>query len=57
MAKGVKHYFRDGTEHQGGTHKMPDGSLHSGARHTKNSKPVFHFGDLSKTAKARSKKK
>ena len=57
MAKNTKHYFRNGTEHTGGVHKMPDGSLHSGARHTKNSKPVFHFGDLSKTAKARSKKK
>ena len=25
MAKGQKHYFRDGTEHKGGTHKMPGG--------------------------------
>jgi hypothetical protein len=25
MAKGVPHYFKDGTEHKGGTHKMPDG--------------------------------
>tara|TARA_Y100001972_G_C7633303_1_gene317930 strand:- start:1213 stop:1398 length:186 start_codon:yes stop_codon:yes gene_type:complete len=50
MAKGVKHYFRDGTEHKGGTHKMPNGETHSGARHGKNSKPVFHFKDLSKTA-------
>ena len=25
MAKGVKHYFRDGTEHKGGMHKMPNG--------------------------------
>jgi len=50
MAKGVKHYFRNGTLHTGGVHKMPDGSVHSGARHTKNSKPVFHMKDLSKTA-------
>ena len=55
MAKGVKHYFRDGTEHKGGTHKMPDGSLHSGARHTKNSKRLYHFKDLSKTAKKKAK--
>jgi hypothetical protein len=52
MAKGVAHYFRDGTSHKGGTHKMPDGSMHSGAKHTnKSSRPVFHFKDLSKTAK------
>jgi hypothetical protein len=25
MAKGVPHYFRDGTVHKGGTHKMPNG--------------------------------
>tara|TARA_X000001316_G_C921471_1_gene35892 strand:- start:561 stop:731 length:171 start_codon:yes stop_codon:yes gene_type:complete len=56
MAKGVKHYFRDGKAHSGGTHKM-NGELHSGARHTANSKKLFHFSDLSKTAqkKARSK--
>tara|TARA_R100001443_G_scaffold56866_2_gene67773 strand:- start:4851 stop:5024 length:174 start_codon:yes stop_codon:yes gene_type:complete len=57
MAKGVKHYFRDGTEHKGGTHKMPDGSLHSGARHGKTSKKLFHFKDLSATAKKKAKKK
>ena len=51
MAKGVPHFFRDGTKHEGGTHKMPDGSLHSGARHTASSKPIFHMNQLSKTAK------
>jgi len=51
MAKGVKHYKRDGTEYTGGTHKMPDGSLHSGKTHGKTSVPLFHFEDLSKTAK------
>ena len=57
MAKGVKHYFRDGTAHSGGMHKMPNGTLHSGARHTSNSKRLYHFGELSKTAqkKARSR--
>ena len=50
MAKGVAHYFRDGTRHKGGTHKMPNGELHSGARHTSSSKKLFHFGQLSKTA-------
>ena len=51
MAKGVKHYKRDGTEYTGGSHKMPDGSLHSGKTHGKTSVPLFHFEDLSKTAK------
>ena len=51
MAKGVKHYKRDGTEYSGGTHKMPDGSVHSGKTHGKTSVPLFHFDDLSKTAK------
>ena len=51
MAKGVKHYKRDGTEYSGGTHKMPDGSVHSGKTHGKTSVPLFHFEDLSKTAK------
>ena len=51
MAKGVNHYFRDGTLHTGGMHKMPDGSLDSGGRHTKNSKPLFHMKELSATAK------
>ena len=57
MAKGVPHYFRDGTVHKGGTHKMPNGKTHSGKTHGKTSKPLFHFKDLSKTAqkKARSK--
>ena len=56
MAKGVKHYFRDGTLHRGGTHKMPNGDLHSGARHSAKSKKLFDFGQLSKTAQAKAKK-
>ena len=52
--KGVPHYFRDGTEH-----KMADGTLHTGKAHTKSSKRLYHFKELSKTAqaKARPKKK
>ena len=57
MAKGVAHYFRDGTRHKGGTHKMPDGSLHSGARHTASSKKLFHFGQLSDAAKNKARKR
>lgn len=51
MAAGSKHYFRNGKEYKGGVHKMPNGELHSGKTHTKNSKRVFHFKDLSDKAK------
>jgi|TARA_R100001509_G_scaffold59164_1_gene32628 hypothetical protein len=57
MAKGVKHYFRDGTEHKGGMHRMPNGKLHSGKTHTKSSKPLFHMSELSKTAQAKARKR
>ena len=57
MAKGVPHYFRDGTKHTGGMQKMPNGDIHSGARHTKSSKKLFHFADLSATAKKKAKSK
>ena len=53
----MKHYFRDGTEHKGGMHKMPNGEIHSGARHTANSKRLFHLNELSKTAKNKAMKK
>jgi len=58
MAKSVAHYLRDGTRHKGGMHKMPNGEVHSGVRHTKGSKKLFHFSELSATAKkkARSRK-
>ena len=56
MAKGMKHYRKDGTEHQGGLHKMSNGQLHSGKTHTKSSKPLFHYGDLSKTAQNKARK-
>ena len=54
--KGVKHYKKNGTEHNGGSHKMPDGSLHTGKVHGKTSVKLFHFKDLSKTAQAKVKK-
>tara|TARA_B100000902_G_scaffold29934_1_gene35916 strand:- start:1631 stop:1807 length:177 start_codon:yes stop_codon:yes gene_type:complete len=57
MAKGVKHYFRDGKEFKGNTHKMPNGQLHSNKTHTKTSKRVFHFNELSKTAQKKAKGK
>ena len=55
MAKGVQHYLKNGTAYSGGAHKMPDGSLHTGKTHTKSSKPVVHFKDLSKAAKEKVK--
>jgi hypothetical protein len=56
MAMGVKHYLKDGKEHKGGLHKMSDGTLHSGKSHTKNSKRLYHYGDLGDTAKQKAKK-
>jgi len=56
MAKGQKHYMRDGTEHKGGTHKDAKGRLMSGARHTASSKFLYHLKDLSPTAKKKAKK-
>ena len=51
MAKGVKHYLKDGTVWKGNTHKMPNGHLHTNKTHTKTSQRVYHYGDLIKTAK------
>ena len=57
MAKGIKHYFRDGTEHKGTMHKMANGQLHTEKTHTKTSKRLFHFSDLSMTAKKKARKR
>ena len=61
MAKGVPHFFKDGkalgSDGMGAYHKMPDGSLHSGATHTKSSKKLFHYNELSKTVQDKIKKK
>ena len=54
--KGVKHYKKNGTLFTGDSHKMSDGSLHSGKTHGKTSVQLFHFKDLSTTAKKNSKK-
>ena len=54
--KGVKHYKRDGSLFKGNTRKMPNGDLHSGKTHGKTSVKLFHFKDLSKTAKSKAKK-
>ncbi len=57
MVKGVAHYFKDGTKHSGGMHKMPNGQLHSGKTHGKNSKRLYHFSELSETAKKKARKR
>lgn len=51
MAKGMLHFSKAGTPYKGSVHKMSDGSIHTGKTHNKSSKPVFHFKDLSPTAK------
>ena len=56
MPMGVKHYSKDGKEHKGKLHKMPNGQLHSGATHTASSKRLFHYGELSKKAQATARK-
>lgn len=40
--KGVKHYFKDGTEHKGATHKDSKGNLMSGKTHNASSKYLVH---------------
>ena len=55
--KGVKHYKKDGTEHKGTSHKMPNGSLHTNKSHTKTSVKLFHLNDLGKKAKLKAKGK
>jgi len=57
VAKGVPHYFKDGKEHKGGMHKMPNGQLHSGKTHTKSSKRLFHLDELSKVVQKKVKGK
>ena len=55
MAKGVKHYFKDGAEHKGGIHKHPDGTLMTGKNMSRTSKKLYHYGDLSKKAKEKAR--
>ena len=57
MVKGVAHYFRDGTKHTGGMHKMPNGQVHSGKTHGKTSKRLYHFSELSSTAKKKARRR
>ena len=51
MAKGVKHYFKNGKEHKGATHKDAKGRVMSCKTHTASSKFLVHKKDLSASAK------
>ena len=55
MAKGVKHYSKDGSEHKGGMHKHSDGTLMTGKTMSNTSKKLYHYGQLSKKAKEKAK--
>ena len=55
MGAGVKHYFKDGTVHKGAYHKHPDGKLMTGKNMRKTSKRLYHYGDLSDTAKKKAR--
>lgn len=55
MGAGTKHYFKTGKEYKGKVHKM-NGQIHTGAKHSKSSKVVVHYGSLSKTAKSKARK-
>ena len=57
MAKGVKHYLKDGQQYTGETHKMPDGSLHTGKTHGKTSTRLYHNDDLVKKLKSAQRKR
>ena len=56
MGMGVKHYRKDGKEHKGEYHKMPNGQLHSGKTHSKSSVRLYHYGDLSKSSQNKARK-
>jgi len=51
MGAKTKHYFKTGKEFKGAVHKMPNGQIHTGKTHSKTSKQVVHFKDLSARAK------
>ena len=53
--KNVKHYLKNGKVWSGNYHKMPNGMLHTNKSHTATSKPLYHYGDLSATAKKKAK--
>lgn len=55
MAAGVKHYFKDGKEYKGPTHKDASGKMMSGAKHTVASKDLVHKKPMLPVAKKKGK--
>lgn len=53
--KGVNHYTKEGKVWKGKMHKMSNGQLHSGVTHSKSSKKLFHFKELSNKSKVLAK--
>lgn len=53
--KGVKHYSKEGKVYKGPSHKHDDGTVMTGAKMSKSSKKLFHFGELSKTAQKKAR--
>lgn len=51
MAAGVKHYFKDGKEYKGATHKDGKGRLMSGKTHTASSQYLVHNPSKAKKTK------
>ena len=56
MAKGVKHYFSNGSEHKGKIHKHPDGTLMTGKTMSNTAKKLYHYSQLSVKSKQQAKK-
>ena len=48
---GERHFFEDGKQYVGETHKHPDGTLMNGSKHVEGkSKKLYHFHELSEKA-------
>ena len=54
VSEAVNHYKKDGKLFTGKTHKH-NGQLMSGAKMSKNSKDILHYGDLSASAKIKAR--
>jgi len=55
MAKGVKHYSKDGTVYKGKMHKHSNGTLMTGKVMSNTSKKLYHYAQLSPNARKKAK--
>ena len=55
--KSKGHYLKDGTEWKGFQHAMPNGEIHTGKIHKKNRQRLYHYKELSVTARKKVKLK